>query len=137
MVTCHVCKKEVIAGWICGVIPAHDKYKLGLCPAHDTPSNRALVEKEWDQLLQGELVTAFSPEIAARRSQTAPPVAYEVRIVFLDGGVKVLRCNRFEVTSDKDLLLLDRDGRSVFYPLQHIRSFETREVHPHTPSTPA
>jgi hypothetical protein len=126
MVSCHVCGQEVISGWICGVIPAHDRYKLGLCPEHDTPENRAVVESEWDELLQGELAAAMTE----RRAQAESPVAHEVRILFLDGGIKIVRCQRFEITGDKDLLLLEGDGKAIFYPLQHIRSFETSEIDP-------
>lgn len=130
MVNCHVCGREVISGWICGVIPAHDKYKLGLCPEHDNPENRAVVELEWEELLQGELASTM----AELRVQSEAPTAYEVRILFLDGGAKILRCHRFEVTGDQDLLLVEADGKTVFYPLQHIRSFETSVVDPRLPA---
>jgi len=129
MVSCHVCGTEVISGWICGVIPAHDKYKLGLCPTHDTPAERTIVEKEWEALLQGEL--AFL--LAERRAVAQPPVACEIRIRFLDGGVKILRCLSYNVTSDKELLVLNTERMHEFYPLQHIRSFQVHEIDPLAP----
>ncbi len=124
MVRCHVCGKEVISGWICGIVPAHDTDKLGLCPEHDTVQNRAAVEQAWEGMLTEALRATL--ERARRTVKTA--VCHDVRIVFIDGGIKYVRCTSFDVNDAKDLLILTLDGEYEFYPLQHIRTFTTQET---------
>ncbi len=124
MVLCHICGKEVFSGWICGVVPADDKLKLGLCSEHDTIENRALVDKAWEELLVEELGKAVrsAPETAAR------PQGYELTISFLDGGVKVIKTRAYNVSEEQNLLVLNENGAFEFYPLQHIRVFKVREL---------
>ncbi len=124
MVPCRVCGKEVITGWICGIVPSHDTFKLGLCPEHDTPRNRERVEAEWERLLGQEMRRYF----ATRPKPETTPSTFELHLYFLDGGLTTVACRAWEVVEAKDLLVLTRDGQVDFYPLRHIRRFEAVEI---------
>ncbi|THB63474.1 MAG: hypothetical protein D6E12_16940 [Desulfovibrio sp.] len=126
MVLCHICGVEVFSGWICGVVPAGDKYKLGLCRDHDTVENRATVQEAWEELLRSEMRSAMD----ISRQQAKPSPLYEIRILFLGGGTKTVTCTAYDVNKDKDLLVLNEQGELDFYPLQHVRHFTVREKTP-------
>ncbi len=120
MVRCEVCGKEVIEGWICGMLPSSEKFKLGLCPQHDTPRNRERVEQHWQQLMQEEI----SKTTVRREAESKGPETFVVKIHFVDGGIKTLECKNYTINDGKDLLVVQDDGGADFYPLQHIRHFE-------------
>lgn len=124
MIRCQICGREVINGWICGATPADDKFKLGLCPEHDTRENRADVERDWEELMVAELERAVH---AAPESKSVVK-RYEVTIDFLDGGVKKLETRLYNVNQDQELLILSENGDFDFYPLRHIRTFKVREI---------
>lgn len=124
MVKCQICGAEVFSGWICGIVPAADKDKLGLCADHDTPENRALVQERWEKFMREQMRSTLEQ----RRKEEKPVVRYAVRINFLGGGVKTLTCRAYDVNQDKDLLVLNEEGELDFYPLQHIRNFTVHEV---------
>ena len=126
MVRCQICGKEVFSGWICGVVPADDKFKLGLCQEHDTPENRAMVDKAWEELMVEELGKAVQPAAEAKAKTRAR--GYEVTVNFLDGGVKILQTRAYNVSEEQDLLVLNENGIFEFYPLQHIRTFKVRDL---------
>lgn len=125
MPRCRVCNAETAGGFVLGPPPAPDRQKLGLCPEHDTPRNRELLHKEYELLLRREadLALAATPPPAK-----APAQSFELRIRFLDGGVKIVQAGRWEVDRDAGLLVLGEPGRFEFHPLQHIRSFEVVEL---------
>ncbi len=120
MVRCEVCGKEVTEGWICGMLPSNEKFKLGLCPQHDTPRNRQRVEAHWQQLMEEEIAKTT----VRQEAEVQAPEAYTVKIFFVDGGVKTLECASYTINDNKDLLVLNLEGMADFYPLQHIRHFE-------------
>lgn len=126
MVRCHICGTEVLAGWVCGIPPANDAQKLGLCPEHNTVENRALVHKEWSEMMR----RTAGRILASTEDKAEPVVEYELRIHFLGGGVKVLRCSSYEPNQDQELLVVTREGGLEFYPLRHIRHFSVSEVMP-------
>ena len=132
MVKCHICSREVFSGWICGIVPAHDRYKLGLCREHDTPENRAEVQGLWENLMRGEMQSALE----LSRKSAKPVLRLGVRIHFRDGGVKTLSCAAYDVNQDKDLLVLSEQGELTFYPLQHILDFSVREILVDDPQSP-
>ncbi len=120
MVRCEVCGKEVTEGWVCGMLPSNEKFKLGLCPQHDTPRNRQRVEEHWQQLMEDEIAkSTMRQETESKGHET-----YAVKIYFVDGGVKTLECTSYTINDSKDLLVLNLDDTADFYPLQHIRHFE-------------
>lgn len=125
MVRCDVCGKEVLAGWICGIVPAHDSDKLGLCPEHDTPTNREHVRRKWEDMLQEQLGRTLALE---HEDNGVKPGAYHVTIHWLGGGVQRFFCRAWDVNQDGDLLLLKKDLEIDFYPLQHIRRFSVEEA---------
>lgn len=125
MVRCEVCGKEVFTGWICGVVPANDTHKLGLCPEHDTPEHREEVQQKWERLLQDKLRRTLAQERHETRSKE--PQSLEVVIHFLGGGVQGVSCKAYDVNQEGDLLVLKEDGALEFYPLQHIRRFVVKE----------
>lgn len=127
MVRCEVCGKEVLAGWICGVVPAHDSDKLGLCPEHDTPERRRAVQKKWERLLHEKLERVL---VLEREESDRIQDSFEVTIHYLGGGVQVVPCRAYDVNQEGDLLVLKDDGVLDFYPLQHIRRFEVKEALP-------
>ena len=123
MVRCEVCGKEVIDGWICGMLPSGERYKLGLCPQHDTPRNRERVEAHWHRMMEEEIAKT----IVRQEAESKPPAGYAIKIFFTDGGVRTLECARYTVNDGQDLLVLNSEGGYDFYPLQHIRHFEVSE----------
>jgi len=125
MVRCEVCGKEVLSGWICGVVPAPDNDKLGLCPEHDSPQKRQEVQQKWEALLRDKLERTLASE---HRQAEAKAVQLEVTIHYLGGGVHVQRCRAYDVNQEGDLLILKEDGNLEFYPLQHIRRFVVADV---------
>ncbi len=127
MVRCEICGTEVLTGWICGVVPASDRLKLGLCPEHDTIENRALVRERWKALLAEELEKAMRRDEQQAKDQ---PRGYSVTIRYLDGGVVTVPCRGYEVSQERELLILNEDGMLDFYPLQHIRRFTVQEAAP-------
>lgn len=134
MVRCDVCGKEVLSGWICGVVPADDTHKLGLCPDHDTPEQRADVQEKWERLLHEKLQRTLARE---RRDAEEKAPHLEVTIHYLGGGVQMERCRAYDVNQEGDLLILKEDGLLDFYPLQHIRRFEVKDAPPAGQSTTA
>ncbi len=127
MVRCEICGAEVLTGWICGVVPANDRFKLGLCPEHDSIENRALVRERWKDLLTDELRKVMRQ--GARETESGQ-VAYAVTIHYLDGGVVKRPCRAYEVSQERELLVLNENGELDFYPLQHIRHFTVQENAP-------
>ncbi len=117
MVRCEVCGKEVLSGWVCGVPPAPDSQKLGLCEKHDTAPNRAMVLNRWEELIRRQAASmAASPE-------AAEPTLFEVRISFMDRGTKTIVCKTYNISQDRELLVLGDNDVFDFYPLEHVRSF--------------
>ncbi len=124
MVKCHVCKLSAAGGWICGVPPASDKLKLGLCKEHDTPANRETVLHAWEAMMQ----QAIDQAMATAREAAKPPVRYELRLYYLDGGVRTFECSAYDVSSDRQLLVTEKDKKVAYHPLEHIRRFEVEEL---------
>ena len=127
MVKCHICHAPVLAGWVCGIVPAGDTMKLGLCEEHDTPDNRELVRESWAELLQNKVRQSRS---LAERETTKRAASYEVRIRYMDGGLVTVPCRAYDVSKDRQLLVLKQDGEFDFYPLEHIRQFTVVERFP-------
>lgn len=125
MVRCEVCGKEVLSGWICGVVPAHDSHKLGLCPEHDNPTNRKATTQLWERLLREKLEQHLERE---RVNEQNRPDSFLVTIRYLDGGVVTVPCRGYDVSQNGELLVLKEDGGAEFYPLQHIRRFSVQEA---------
>lgn len=123
MVTCHVCGKNAVSGWIYGIPPAPDRQKLGLCPQHDTTENRRIVRRQWIRLMEEEASRAM-----ARRPGDDKPHGYEVEIDFMDGGRRTIACKAYDVMEKQDLLAITAEDEAVFYPLQHIRTFRVRPL---------
>ncbi len=125
MVRCDVCGKEVLSGWICGVVPANDADKYGLCPEHDTPERRQAVQEKWERLLREKLERTLAQE---KHDAEAKAQRLEVVIHFLGGGVQAVSCRAYDVNQEGDLLVLKEDNEIDFYPLQHIRRFVVKQA---------
>jgi len=124
MLTCFFCGGDATTGWVCGPPPASERYKLALCPVHDNPKNRARVEAAWEELMRDEMRGVM----ALAQHPGASPARYEVAITFLQGGEKRIICSRYEVSSERDLLVLTDKGELEFYPLQHVQRFKVVEL---------
>jgi hypothetical protein len=124
VIRCFFCDNDAAAGWVCGVPPASERYKLALCPTHDNPGNRKRVQAAWDELIREEMQTWMD---LARRHAKAP-VRWELRIRFMEGGEVSVACSSYEVSKEKDLLVLTDKGELQFYPLQHVHSFKALEL---------
>jgi hypothetical protein len=125
MVKCHVCGKDASAGWICGIPPAADSQKLGLCPEHDSVEQRAEVLEAWERLLQNRLEHMAR---GMRRSPSGAAPGYRVHVHYREGGVRSVDCTAYDVTQDKDLLLCTAGGGYEFFPLQHVKHFRVEEL---------
>ncbi len=127
MVKCEVCGKEVLAGWICGVVPAPDSLKLGLCPEHDTPQRRIMVRRKWEDMLREKLRQSMD---VLRDETERKAQSYVISIHYLDGGVKDVPCSAYKLDVDTQLLVLEENNELDFYPLQHIRRFVVKGAPP-------
>ncbi|AGW12444.1 hypothetical protein [Megalodesulfovibrio gigas] len=114
MVPCYICRTPVVAGWICGPPPAADRYKLGLCRAHDTPVNRETVLAAWERTIQEELR-------AATAGLAQASAWHDVTVQFLDGGHLTFTCTSYHIDRDQDTLVCRVNDALEFIPLQHVR----------------
>lgn len=127
MLRCHICRADAKGGWVCGHVPAADRYKLALCPRHDTPINRELVHRDWVAMMRRELRGAAETaahELAVEDNRKR----HEVTINYLDGGVRIIPCREYRLVEEGAVLMLRGEGTDIsFHPMRHIRSYR---VHP-------
>lgn len=126
MIFCYICNKDASAGWATGFIPAPDSQKLALCPEHDTPVNRKLVEMAWNKLLERDLA-AFSKV----SMQKAAPATLVATVHFTGGGMLSFTCTSIKPTPHGTLQIDLLDGSRTFLPMQHVREYSAR---PHSAS---
>lgn len=117
MVPCHICGVPVVNGWICGPPPAADRYKLGLCPVHDSPANRETVLAAWEASMLEELRTATASAAGVPQASAW----HDVTVQFLDGGHLTLACSAYEIDQEQNTLVCRVGDVLEFIPLQHVR----------------
>ncbi len=124
MIPCHICGTDASTGWITGFVPAPDSQKLALCAGHDTPENRAIVSKVWEERQRSEI--AAVSDIA--RHKAAPDEANLVTVHFSGGGMLSFTCTSCAPTEQGTLRIEETDGTQTFVPMQHVREYTVRPV---------
>lgn len=122
MIPCHVCGKDAALGWVAGFPPAPDSQKMGLCPAHDTESEREKVFTLWQEML--------TRRIGAKSSFSDGPVVqeFQITVLYSGGGSMSFICEQHSVTPHGTLQLHQKGGGSTFIPLHHIKSYTVRPL---------
>lgn len=96
---------------------------MGLCKAHDTPQNRVLVTKAWQDAQVRALSRAAS--VVAREAGDA---RLSVRVRFTAGGLLEFTCRACFPTEHNTLCLESPDGERTFIPLEQIREYTVRPL---------
>jgi hypothetical protein len=122
MIPCHVCGQDASTGWIAGLPPSPDSQKLALCSLHDTPENRNLLEKAWNDLLAQSIATAVS---LARR-KASPPERKIITVRFTAGGALSFLGTRCAPTEHNTLCIEEEDGGRTYIPMPQIRDYTVR-----------
>lgn len=123
VIPCRVCEQDASTGWVIGFPPAPAGQKMGLCKAHDTPENRALVTKAW----QDAQVRGLS-RIASAAAHKAGDDRLSVRVRFTAGGLLEFTCRACFPTDHSTLCLESFDGERTFIPLEQIREYTVRPL---------
>lgn len=123
MIPCHICGKDASTGFIQGLPPAPDSQKLALCRLHDNPANRMTLEETWKKMSASLLRASLA--VAEHKVQ---PVLYTVTVNFKGGGVLSVPCSGCKTTEQGTLAIEEKDGGTLFIPVQHIRDYTLRPV---------
>ena len=123
MIPCRVCGKDASTHWVTGLPPAPDSQKMALCPAHDTPGNRATVMLDWQNMLAGGIAAVTS----VARHKAAPTMKL-VTVRFIGGGMLSFTGIDCRPTEQNTLCIEEADGSRTFIPLQQVREYTVTPV---------
>ena len=118
MIPCRICGIDASTNWVTGLPPAPDSQKMALCAEHDTPQNRALVIKDWQQMLTGDIATAAS----VARHKAAPEMRL-ITVRFNGGGMLSFTGTGCTPTEHNSLRIDEADGSRTFVPLDQVREY--------------
>ena len=120
MIPCQICGKDASLGWITGLPPAPDSQKMALCAEHDTPANRAMVSREWQKMLAGDIAAATT---IARHKADVDAKSVLINVRFTGGGMLSFTGIGCKPTEQNTLRIEEADGRLTFIPLQQVREY--------------
>ncbi|MDR2161851.1 MAG: hypothetical protein LBO77_06930 [Desulfovibrio sp.] len=126
MIPCHICGQDASLGRIAGLPPAPDSQKLALCPRHDSPENRKLLEMAWSL----HLTRAIADAESVRRFKAAPPARKIITVRFTAGGTISFQGAGCSPTPHNTLCIEEEDGGRIYIPMQQVREYTVRQAPP-------